>query len=227
MKMDEVIARLIKEKENLCLVVGRSTEITNRIDGCLVATCDIASSISPRHLQLDFNNVDALKMIPDNLFTIIIIDWSTMRYLLLSKRAVAEQISRITKKFIFESSVSSIKVGDEAGYEFDNPSHTTITRERYDAIVSAKSKSSPLLRSLGLSSRLVIPAERAPSGSDSRMIYNGMIRENDLLFEIEKQFRDCLVGEGLFASMQVCHAPYPLETNGYIRRYLSFERRKG
>ena len=174
--MDRILQDLIQEDEPICLVVGRITEITERINGCLVVTCDIAESFSHRHLKFDFNDIDSLKKIPNDLFKIIIVDWSTLRYLFLSKRNVAEQISRIAGRFVIESSVSSIKISNssESCYEFHNPSHMIISHERFKDMKisesSIKPKSTPLLRLNGGSSRVVIAAERYPSGNESRLI---------------------------------------------------------
>jgi hypothetical protein len=227
-EMEQVLQRLIKEQNQLCLVVGRTIEVAETINGCIVVTCDTGTSLSSfSHLQFDFNNVTALKTIPDNLFSMIIVDWSTMRYLFLAKTSVAEQISRITTTFLFESSVSSIRVrvGKEEGFEFDNPSHMIISRERFKETLLAPESSAklkPISRlNGGFASRLVIPAERETS-IKSRLIYNGLIREDDLTVEMEQGFKDCLVGNGVFTTMRVCTDRYPIATNGFIRRYLLF-----
>jgi hypothetical protein len=101
-----------------------------------------------------------------------------------------------------------------------------ITRARFDAIAlpepTTKSKRTPLSGSLA--SRLVIPAERETfeERESSRLIYNGRIRETDLLPGVDAHFRDCMIGPGRFTSMRVSHAQYPLPTTGFVRRHLLF-----
>ncbi|RKO93638.1 hypothetical protein BDK51DRAFT_49629 [Blyttiomyces helicus] len=95
------------------------------------------------HLWMDFNDTSALQLLPEAIFTAVVVDWSTFRYLRPLAPRVSASWARILRpggSLAFEGGIASIAVvGSTAelqngvgslGCEFENPCHATVDSAR-------------------------------------------------------------------------------------------------
>ncbi|KAJ3393530.1 hypothetical protein HDU84_001660 [Entophlyctis sp. JEL0112] len=214
----------------------------DRFGGAFRSKSSDQTSAQPAcHLWMDFNIHAALALLPSASATTIIVDWSTWRYMTplaiangpVGNGVVGPKILsdwyRILKpggSLVFEGTISSLRMApqvskDVLDWEFDNPTHPTVSQTWMTPVSWPKSE----------------PAVNLQIAWNKRKILSAPKSKKDLEVSIEtkKEWQICYqlypmldkVWENIFADKTHWRSitiyknlPFPIETSGYIERWI-------